>query len=184
MFYLIPLSYYAYLYRFTIAEFLLRQYTKVEMSYNRWYKLKYPSTGYKLFINGHEVSNDDLVKKWSSSEIGENRIYEIEYVYKNKHYRIGGKQLDQLLDYVENVDEKVAMADTSKTFKWIAAVDDEGNCHLDLIKKLAGPTGDFYKHAEIDIHPNEISWLKNKKLTITDFRLDEYIIDENDHIKV
>lgn len=41
---------------------------------------------------------------------------------------------------------------------------------------MAGPNGDFYI-PEYETAIESIEWLKNKKLILTDFRLDEYVLD-------
>ena len=66
---------------------------------------------------------------------------------------------------------------TPKIYKWISANDEAGNNYLELLKKYSGPIGDFYNNGGIKIKTKNLEWLKGKKIVITDFRMDEYILD-------
>jgi hypothetical protein len=158
--------------------FFLKTITRIEMSYNKWYKLKYGNNNYSIYVNN--TLTDKCVVDYNDMC----NIYTIEYNYKNKVFRIVGKDLVKLTEYVENVEEKLNEQFTHKTYKWISAIDSEENCYLDEIKKLAGPLGDFYAHAGLNINPNEVDFMVNKKITITDFRLDNFVIDSSEMSKI
>ena len=179
MFYLIPITILAYKYRMNIGYYFMKSYSYLEILYNRWYNKYYLSSDYKLFINGQQISNDEDIYRYSRSEIGEDNLrYEIEYVYKNKLYRIFGDNLEFLLDYVDNIDMFMNSNIDNKVYRWISALDEHNVCYLELVKKYSGPLGDFYGNlSNIDAYINQIDWIKGKKVTITDFRLDEYILD-------
>jgi hypothetical protein len=171
MYYLLSLAggYLAYKFRVELGFMLLKTITRIEMSYNNWYKLNYGNNEYKVFVKSE---NDDGVVDYDNSS----NIYTIEYYFKNKTYRIVGSDLVKITDYVENIDTKINEYNTCKTYRWIAAVDENGNCHLDDLKKLAGPLGDFYEHANLLINPKHVEFMKDHTITVTDFRLDEFII--------
>ncbi len=191
MFYLIPISILAYKYRTNIGYYLMKSYSYMEIVYYRWYNKYYMNPDYKLFINGKQIYEKGDIHRYSSSELGnEEIVYEIEYTYKNKFYRLASKNLDKILDYLDNIDNNVDTNEqnSKKIYKWISALDEDGNCYLDLVKKYSGPLGDFYsQNDELEFMYNHIGWLKDKKITITDFRLDMYILDghkENEKIKL
>jgi hypothetical protein len=182
MFYLIPITILAYKYRMNIGYYALKSYSYLEILYYRWYNKFYMNPDYKLFINGNQVCNDKDIHRYSRSEIGEdNLLYEIEYIYKNKFYRIVGNNFSKLLDYLEKIDDYInANINNKQIYRWISAQDEDNNCYLELVKKYAGPLGDFYNHAsDIEIYSSQLDWLKGKIIRITDFRLDEYILDGN-----
>jgi hypothetical protein len=179
MFYLIPISILAYKHRMNIGYYFLKSYSYLDILYNRWYNKYYLNPAYKLFINGTQICNDGDIHRYSRSEIGnDNFRYEIEYLYKNKLYRICGTNLETLLDYVDNIDINVSSNKDNKVYKWISALDEDNICYIELVKKYSGPLGDFYGNlSNIDEYINHIDWIKGKKVKITDFRLDEYILD-------
>lgn len=184
MFYLIPISILAYKYRIHIGYYFMKSYSYLEIHYNRWYNNYYLNPNYKLYINGTQVCNDSDIYRYSRSEIGEENLkYEIEYVYKNKVYRIVGNNLENLLDYVENIDSYMNSNVDSKIYRWISALDEDNKCYLDLVKKYSGPLGDFYGNiSNIESYSKQLEWLNGKKVTITDFRLDEYVLHGKSNI--
>jgi hypothetical protein len=101
-----------------------------------------------------------------------------------------GNNLEKLLNYLDNINKHMDITENNskKMFRWISALDEDGKCYLDLVKKYGGPLGDFYtQSSDFEIFSNNISWLKGKKIVITDFRLDEYVINgniENEPIKL
>jgi hypothetical protein len=180
MFYLIPITILAYKHRMNIGYYLMKSYSYLEIVYNRWYNKYYLNPDYKLYVNGNIISNMEDIHRYTKNEIdNKDLLFEIEYLYKNKFYRIVGNNLEKLLDYLEKIDEYIKLnTDTNKIYRWISAVDDDNNCYLDLVKKYSGPLGDFYGHvSEIDIYHHNLEWLKDKKIRIINFRLDEYILD-------
>jgi hypothetical protein len=187
MFYLIPITILAYKYRLNIGYYLMKSYSYLEIQYYRWYNKYYLNPGYKLFINGEQIYDKGDIHCYSQSEIdGEELVYEIEYIYKNKIYRINGNDLEKILDYLDKIDSNVN--NPKKIYRWISATDTHGNCYLELVKKYSGPLGDFYNHTDdIEICYKYTGWLKDKTIKITDFRLDEYILDGtkiNNNIKL
>ena len=182
MLYLIPISLLAYKYRTQVGYYLMRTYSYLEIYYNRWHNYYYLNPDYKLFINGKLVTDSSDIKRYSRDELGEQCIYTVEYIYRNKPYRIIGDNLDKLLDYIENIETNINWDEDKKTkvYKWISAEDADGNCYLDLLKKYSGPLGDFYQHAGESINTNHghLYWLNGKKITITDFRCDMYELDQ------
>jgi hypothetical protein len=195
MFYLIPISILAYKHRASIGYYLIRTVSYMEILYNRWYNMCYLHPDYKLFINGKQIIDKNEIQSNSSSENDNDNdnelIYEIEYTYKNKMYRLIGNKLEKLLNYLENINEHMDITESNskKIYKWISSFDEDGKCYLDLVKKYGGPLGDFYTQSsnELEIFTNNISWLKGKKIVITDFRLDEYVLNgtiENERIKL
>ena len=181
MFYLIPITILAYKYRLNIGYYLMKSYSYFEIQYYRWYNKYYMNPGYKLFINGEQIYDKGDIHFYSHSEIdGKELVYEIEYIYKNKFYRINGNNLKKLLDYLDKIDMYVYsnVDNPKKIYRWISATDTHGNCYLELVKKYGGPLGDFYNHTEdVEIFYKYTVWLKDKTIKITDFRLDEYILD-------
>jgi hypothetical protein len=135
----------------------------------------------KLFINGEQIFDKGDIHSYRHSQIdGREQVYEIEYIYKNKIYRINGNDLEKLLNYLDKIDiyADSCVDNHKKIYKWISATDNDGNCYLELVKKYSGPLGDFYNHVEdIEIFYKYNVWLKDKTIKITDFRLDEYILD-------
>jgi len=113
-------------------------------------------------------------------------FFEIEYTYKTKTYSIYGNEITKLLDYVENVNAiiDIEYQKKSQIYKWISAVDDNNICFLDIIKKSSGPLGDFYKHYNIDIHSKHIPDIKGNRILLTNFNLDEYIIEPSSIIRL
>jgi hypothetical protein len=192
MFYLIPISILAYNHRASIGYYLIRTFSYMEIIYNRWYNMCYLHPDYKLFINGKQIIDKNEIQSNNSSENVNELIYEIEYTYKNKMYRLMGNNLEKLLNYLENINEYMDITENNskKIYKWISALDEDGKCYLDSVKKYGGPLGDFYTQSsadQLEIFSNNISWLKGKKIVITDFRLDEYILNgniENEPIKL
>ena len=191
MFYLIPISILAYQNRASIGYYLIRTVSYMEIIYNRWYNMCYLNPDYKLFINGKQIIDKNEIQSNNSSESANELIYEIEYNYKNKLYRLMGNNLEKLLNYLDNINEHMDITESNskKIYKWISALDENGKCYLDLVKKYGGPLGDFYTQSsdQLEIFSNNISWLKGKKIVITDFRLDEYVLNgniENEPIKL
>lgn len=181
MLYLIPISLLAYKYRTHVGYYLMRTYSYLEIYYNRWYNRYYFNPDYKLFINGKQISDSNDIHRYSRNELGEQCIYTVEYLYRNKPYRIVGENLDILLDYIENIETHVNTDEDKprKVYKWISAEDEEGNCYLETVKKYSGPLGDFYQHAGENIQTNHdyLYWLNSKRISITDFRCDTYELD-------
>jgi len=177
MYYIIPISILTYKYRNYCGYYLLKGYSYLEILYNKWYNLSCINPDYKLFINGNLINNiNEDIEKYSK----EYNTYEIEYLYKNRSYRIVGENLEQLLEYLNNINNILDCRNgemTPKIYKWISAVDNEGNNYLELLKKYSGPIGDFYNNGGISCKIKNIYWLKEKKIIITDFRMDEYILD-------
>ena len=178
MYYIIPISILTYKYRNYCGYYLLKGYSYLEIIYNKWYNFSYINPSYKLFLNGNlivDIKND--IGKYS---IDDNNIYEIEYSYKNRLYRIVGNDLEELLEYLNNMNQKIDSRNvemTPKVYKWISANDEQGNNYLELLKKYSGPIGDFYINGGIRCKIKNLAWLKDKKIIITDFRMDEYILD-------
>jgi hypothetical protein len=189
MFYLIPISILAYKHRASIGYYLLRTVSYMEILYNRWYNMCYLHPDYKLFINGKQINDKNEIQP-NNSENNNELNYEIEYTYKNRMYRLMGNNLEKLLNYLDNINKHMDITENNskKMFRWISALDEDGKCYLDLVKKYGGPLGDFYtQSSDFEIFSNNISWLKGKKIVITDFRLDEYVINgniENEPIKL
>lgn len=181
MFYLIPITILAYKQRLNICYYLMKSYSYLEIQYYRWYNKYYMNPSYKLFINGEQIYDKGDIHCYSHSQIdGQELIYEIEYVYKNKFYRINGNDLEKLLNYLDKIDiyADSTVDNSKKIYRWISATDTDGNCYLELVKKYSGPLGDFYNHTgDIEIFYKNTVWLKDKTIKITDFRLDEYILD-------
>lgn len=175
MFYLIPMSILAYNHRNNIGYYILKTYSYLEIQYNRWYKSVYYNPEYKFFINGKQIDTPDELSK---NEITPDTRFEIEYPYKNKSYRIAGKNIQKIIDFLDNKDDHFNSDERNpkKVYRWIAAVDENNSCYLDVVKKYAGPNGNFYL-PEYETETECLEWLKNKKLIITDFRLDEYVLD-------
>ena len=183
MLYLIPISLLAYKYRTYLGYYLMRTYSYLEIYYNRWYNKYYFNPDYKLFINGKQITDSNDIHRYSGDELGEQRIYTVEYIYKNKFYRVMGENLDKLLDYIENIDTHLNWDENKpiKVYKWISAEDDEGNCYLENVRKYAGSLGDFYIHAKdlIEVEYGYFYWLNGKKITLTDFRCDTFELDSS-----
>jgi len=179
MFYLIPISILTYKYRMNIGYYFMKSYSYLEIQYNRWYNNYYLNPNYKLYINGALVNDNKDIYHYTSSEKGEENLnYEIEYIYKNKLYRILGNNLEILLDFVENIDNYMKSNVDNKIFRWISAFDEDNNCYLDIVKKYSGPLGDFYGNIyNLECYSKHFEWLKDKKITLIDFRLDEYILN-------
>lgn len=192
MFYLIPISILAYKHRSSIGYYLMRSASYMEIIYNRWYNMYYLNPDYKLFINGKQLIDKTEILKHSSFEnVSNELVYEIEYIYKNKMYRLMGNNLEKLLNYLEKINEHMDITENNskKIYRWIAALDKDGKCYLELIKKYGGPLGDFYTQSadQLEIRYDHLGWLKWKKIVLTDFRLDEYVLDgtiENEPIKL
>ena len=189
MFYLIPISILAYKHRASIGYYLLRTVSYMEILYNRWYNMCYLHPDYKLFINGKQINDKNEIQA-NNSENNNELNYEIEYTYKNRMYRLMGNNLEKLLNYLDHINNHMDITENNskKMFRWISALDEDGKCYLDLVKKYGGPLGDFYtQSSNFEIFSNNISWLKVKKIVITDFRLDEYVLNgniENEPIKL
>ena len=189
MFYLIPISILAYKHRASIGYYLLRTVSYMEILYNRWYNMCYLHPDYKLFINGKQINDKNEIQP-NNSENNNELNYEIEYTYKNRMYRLMGNNLEKLLNYLDHINNHMDITENNskKMFRWISALDEDGKCYLDLVKKYGGPLGDFYtQSSNFEIFSNNISWLKVKKIVITDFRLDEYVLNgniENEPIKL
>ncbi len=177
MYYIIPISILTYKYRNYCGYYLLKTYSYFEIIYNKWYNFSYINPNYKLFLNGNLIlDTKEDINKYSN----ENNNYEIEYSYKNRLYRIVGENLDELIEYLNNINHKLDSKNiemTPKIYKWISANDEEGNNYLEIVKKYSGPIGDFYNNSGLRIKTKNLEWLKDKKIVITDFRMDEYILD-------
>ena len=177
MYYIIPISILTYKYRKYCGYYLLKTYSYFEILYNKWYNFSYINPNYKLYLNGNLIINiKEDVDKFSN----DNNIFEIEYSYKNRLYRIVGENLEELIEYLNTIDTKLDCKNgemTPKIYKWISANDQEGNNYLDILKKYSGPIGDFYNHNNFKIKIKNMEWLKDKKIVITDFRMEEYILD-------
>ncbi len=178
MYYIIPISILTYKYRKYCGYYLLKGYSYLEIIYNKWYKFSCINPNYKLFLNGNLITDmKEDINKFSNDE---NNTYEIEYSYKNRLYRIVGENLEELLEYLNNINQKLDCKNgemTPKVYKWISANDEKGNNYLELLKKYSGPIGDFYNNGGLRCKIKNIDWLKDKKIIITDFRMDEYILD-------
>jgi len=121
-----------------------------------------------------------------TSIVNTDTIFEIKYTYNNKIYSIFGTQIDKLLDYVENVNSIIEQEYKKKTknYKWISAIDNNNVCHLDIIKRVSGPLGDFYNHNNIDINFDYILDITENKILLTNYNLDEYIIKPSTVIRL
>jgi hypothetical protein len=176
MLYLIPMSILAYKNRNNIGYYILKTYSYLEIQYNRWYKSIYIDPDYKFFINGQLIQNQEELTK---NEFTKDTLFEIEYLKKPKRYRLAGKKRETMIDFLDNKDAIFNSDERNprKIFRWISATDENNNkCYLEQVKKFAGPNGDFYIN-EYDMEVESVEWLKNKKLVLTDFRLDEYVLD-------
>ena len=119
MFYLIPISILAYKHRTSIGYYLMRTASYMEIVYNRWYNMYYLNPDYKLFINGKQIIDKNEILKYSSSENGSNElVYEIEYIYKNKIYRLMGNDLEKLLNYLEKMNEHMDITENNSKKIW------------------------------------------------------------------
>ena len=170
MYYIIPLGLFAYKYRTQLGYYLLRGYSYIEVLYNRWYNQLYVHPDYRLYFNGEEVTTN------IQTTLGRDGVYELEYNYRNRVYRIPGKKVEDLLDYLEKIDYYCNEENPATVYKWIMAEDEQGNDILDIVKRYAGPLGDFYKYAQPKEYSEFLPFL-NKKITITDFRCDTFELD-------
>ena len=181
MYYIIPISILTYKYRKYCGYYVLKAYSYFEILYNKWYKFACINPSYKLFLNGNLIV--DIKEDIDKFSIQENNIYEIEYSYKNRLYRIVGENLEELIEYLNNINQKLDCKNgemTPKVYKWISAIDENGNNYLEIVKKYSGPIGDFYNNGGLKCKIKYLNWLKDKKIIITDFRMDEYVLD-GDH---
>ena len=185
MYYLLPFLFGIYYYRFNVIEFILRTISRIEINYNKWLKINYPCLGNKIYMNGKLINIHDDIKCLKEHSNNKN-IFEIEYCYNSKFYSIYGCDIEKLLYYVENVNSIIEkeMLNKTRIYKWISAEDDNNTCFLDTIKKASGPLGDFYKHFGIEMNSNYIAMIKGKKIIITDYNIDEYIIEPSSMINL
>jgi len=171
MFYLIPISVLAYKYRLNIGYYFMKTYSYFEILYNRWYNRFYFNPEYKLWVDGKLVKNPKEIRNLSQEE----HHYEIESTHKGRHYILPGTNLEKMMDYLENIDNHLDRSSGSKVYKWISAVDEKENCYLDNVKKYSGPLGDFYSHhPDVHLEYGHLIWTRDKKIQITDFRIDTY----------
>lgn len=185
MFYIFPLLFCIYYFRYNLVEFILRTISKVEINYKKWLNLKYPPPSYTIYLNGKPINtNDDIINL--NNHTSKQNIFEIKYLYNNKNYSIYGIELKNLLKYVKNVDVIIEKEMLKKPiiYKWISAEDENNICFLDTIKKASGPLGDFYKHYNIDINSDYINDIIGKKIILTNYNLDEFFIKPNSVINL
>jgi hypothetical protein len=177
MYYLFPILFCIYYFRYNLAEFTLRTISRIEISYEKWLNVKYPPPSYTIYLNGKLINTNDDITILNNRSSNQN-IFEIEYLYNSKKYSIYGIELKNLLEYVKNIDVIIEKEMVKKTpiYKWISAEDDHNICVLNTIKKASGPLGDFYKHYNIDINSDYISDIIGKKIILTNYNLDEYFI--------
>lgn len=181
MYYIIPISILTYKYRKYCGYYVLKAYSYFEILYNKWYNFACINPSYKLFLNGNLII--DIKEDIDKFSIQENNIYEIEYSYKNRIYRIVGENLEELIEYLNNINKKLDCKNgemTPKVYKWISAIDENGINYLEIVKKYSGPIGDFYNNGGLKCKIKYLNWLKDKKIIITDFRMDEYVLN-GDH---
>ena len=177
MYYLLPAVFCIYYFRYNLAEFTLRTISKIQISYEKWLKLKYPQPSYTIYLNGKLINKNDEITALAN-DISKQNIFEIKYLHNSKKYSIYGVEFKNLLEYVKNIDVIIEKEMVKKTpiYKWISAEDENNICFLDTIKKISGPLGDFYKHYNININSDHISDILGKKIILTNYNLDEYII--------
>ena len=185
MYFLIPLLATSYYFRYTLLEYILRSISKIEINYNKWYRIKYPTIGYDIYMNRKLLNKNEHIPIITYT-YDNDTIFEIKYTYNNKIYSIFGKKIDKLLDYVENVSSIIELEHNKKTknYKWISAFDNNNVCYLDIIKQVSGPLGDFYNHNNIDINSDYIFNISGNKILLTNYNLDEYIIKPSTLIRL
>jgi hypothetical protein len=168
-----------YYFRYKIGEFLVRKITTIQIEYNKWYIIKYPKPNYRIFKNeNNEILDENTVSNYGTN----NDVYNIEYQYKNRTYSIHGKDLNNILYYVRNID--TIINPTNRKYNWIMANDENDNNCLDKIKMISGPLGDFYRHYNIDIYSDDIKSIRGKRIKLIDHILDEYTIEPSTIIKL
>lgn len=183
-YFLIPISIVAYKYRTNLGYYIMRSYSYLEILYEQCYKHFNVYTDHKLYVNGELVSNESEIKNHLHGVDAEDEnIFEIEFNHNNRKYRIVGRDLEKLIAYVENIELNVEKVNKNPNniYKWISATDHNGNDCLEIVKKYSGPLGDFYKHIDLEIKTHHLDWVKDKKINLVDFRLDEYTLDGTHH---
>lgn len=106
---------------------------------------------------------------------------ELEYQYKNRSYKITGKDYKKMKHYIEYTLHNL-VSNTIPYYKWISAevVDSPNNIEpdklLSIIKTYSGPYGDFYAHYP-ELIQTPPSALNNTKIVLMDHKLINYIID-------
>ena len=185
MYFLIPLLASSYYFRYTLLEYILRSISKIEINYNKWYRIKYPTIGYDIYMNRKLLNKNEHIPIITSI-YNNDTIFEIKYTYNNKIYSIFGNKIDKLLDYVENVNSIIELEHQKKTknYKWISAIDNNNVCYLDIIKRVSGPLGDFYNHTDIDINSDYILDITENNILLTNYNLDEYTIKPSTVIRL
>lgn len=183
MIYILPFFLCMYYYRYNIIEFTLRNISTIEIKYQKWLNIKYPQPNYTIYLNNKEINYNNLkyINKFNNTN-----KFEIKYRYKNKIYSIYSDELNTIKYYVDNIITIIDKEIEKKTpiYKWISAEDEYNNCYLDTIIKSSGPLGDFYKHYNLNINSDSISDIIGKKIILTDYNLDNYIISPSNMISL
>lgn len=179
MFYLIPLSFLAYKYRYQLSWYLMWSYSFLEMKYIQL------TVGSK---KSSETYLDNTIASFSTSS-SLNRsfdIYEISFKYMNRPcvvaYEASSEEEQKVeIEKAQDVVQYVYFIEKGelpppKQYRWIDATSSDEDI-MGHVKRYSGPFGDFYEFADYRI-PKTLYDRFFKDVILTDYKLDEYRIND------
>ena len=190
MFYLIPLSFIAYKYRYNISWYLMWTYSFLEMKY-----VQLTASADERPSNPQEQLDRTIASFHASPSLNETLgAYEISYKYMTRPYVIAysvpteGESSTVALEKAQEVVQYVYFVEKGelpppKQYRWIDATSSFAGSSastespMTYVKKYGGPFGDFYEFADYHL-PKTLYDRIFKDVVLTDYKLDEYRFNE------
>lgn len=187
MFYVIPLSFFVYKYRYYIGWYVMWAYSIVEMKCVQTYRAlttETDSEGNPIPPANHLTVQNPSVR---NERLG---VFEISYTYLKRSYTITHTAEDEtkareVIQYIYLIEK--GELPPPRVYRWVdasilgAGADENPDIQderLAMVRKYSGPFGDFYAFVNYNI-PQELYSAVFKDIVLTDNKMDEYRLESD-----